>query len=95
MTPGSGRGLRILADENVQRSLVDELRNDGFDVAYVADAICGISDEEVVEQAVTGHRLIVTEDKDFGELVFRLKRGCPALSLCGSQDSISRSAIVG
>jgi len=33
MTSDHGRGLRLLADENVQRGLVDALRNDGFDVA--------------------------------------------------------------
>ena len=81
MTSAHGRGLRLLADENVQRGLVEALRNDGFDVAYVADTICGISDEEVLELAVSDHRVIVTEDKDFGELVFRLRRGLPGVIL--------------
>jgi len=47
----------------------------------VADAICGISDEEVLDLAVSDHRVIVTEDKDFSELVFRLRRGLPGVIL--------------
>lgn len=68
---------RLLADENIQAPLVAALRKAGHDVVYVAEGASGITDETVVAMAVEGHRYLLTEDKDFGALVFRLKRGLP------------------
>lgn len=65
---------QLLADENIAAWLVRELRNGGFDVLYVAECTGGITDDEVLELARRDDRLLLTEDKDFGDLVFRLKR---------------------
>jgi len=64
--------LNLLADENVDRQIVERLRHDGFDVRYKTDA--GISDDEVLDLANREESLLLTADKDFGELVFRLKK---------------------
>jgi len=66
--------LRLLADENIAAPLVRALRGAGIDVIYVAEFARGITDEEVLDKARNEGRLILTEDKDFGELVFRMKR---------------------
>jgi len=71
MTLDGARGLRLLADENVQGELVHALRGDGLDVAYVAEGSCGITDEDVLHLALADRRVLLTEDKDFRELVFR------------------------
>lgn len=47
MSADSARPLRLLADENLQRSLVQALRGDSFDVAYVAESAAGISEQLV------------------------------------------------
>lgn len=81
MTAERAHRLRLLADENIQRSLVHELRRYALDVAYVAEGTSGITDQEVLRLAVAEQRLLLTEDKDFGELVFRLKLKVPGLIL--------------
>lgn len=60
--------MRILADENIPRAAVQKLRKDGHDVYWVRESCPGVSDEEVIRQAVDEQRIIVTFDKDFGEL---------------------------
>ncbi len=63
--------MRILVDENVPGDVVAALVEQGHDVAWVRMDSPGISDLQVMERAQAEHRLILTFDKDFGELVFR------------------------
>jgi predicted nuclease of predicted toxin-antitoxin system len=61
----------LLADENIDKSLVTRLREDGHEVLAVAEMKPGIEDDVVLTLANERKALLVTEDKDFGELVFR------------------------
>ena len=70
--------MRILADENFPRLIVEALRAAGHDVAWIRAEAPGSTDEQVLARAGTDHRLLLTFDKDFGELA--LRRG-----LAGSQ----------
>ena len=75
-----------LADECIDRQIVERLRFDGYDVVYIAELDPGISDDVVLEQANERGALLLTADKDFGELVFRLHRihaGVVLLRLAG------------
>jgi predicted nuclease of predicted toxin-antitoxin system len=63
--------MRFLADENVSRQVVERLRTDGHDVISVAQSNQGASDKHVVEMANADGRILITEDRDFGELVVR------------------------
>ena len=64
--------MDFVADEGVDRHIVERLRHEGHNVAYVAEMDPGIEDEAVLEQAAAAGAVLVTADKDFGELVFRL-----------------------
>ncbi|MBI5180411.1 MAG: DUF5615 family PIN-like protein [Nitrospirae bacterium] len=66
--------MRLLADEGIDKQIVDYLRKDGHVVSYVAEIEAGISDDVVLEMANKENILLLTADKDFGELVFRLRR---------------------
>jgi predicted nuclease of predicted toxin-antitoxin system len=66
--------LILFCDEGVDRQIVHRLRDDGHEVTYVAELAPGISDDEVLERANTLAGLLITMDKDFGELVYRLGR---------------------
>jgi len=66
--------MRFLADENVDKPIVKRLRDDGHTVLYVLEMEPGISDDEVIHLANQEFALLITADKDFGELVFRLRR---------------------
>ena len=70
--------MRLLADENFPRLVVEELRSRGHKVMWVSEERPGISDSEVLTFATTAKRLLITFDKeDFGELIFRNKRKAP------------------
>ncbi len=63
--------MNFLADESVDRQIVERLRQDGHCVWYVAEMQPGISDDSVLEFANREGALLLTADKDFGEMVFR------------------------
>ena len=63
--------MNLLIDESIDRQIVEKLRLDGHNVVYVSDMDPGISDDVVLRTANSMRALLVTADKDFGELVFR------------------------
>jgi predicted nuclease of predicted toxin-antitoxin system len=62
--------VRLVADENCDFSLVTELRSAGHDVVAIGEQMAGADDQTVIDFARSGRRLLLTEDKDFGQLVF-------------------------
>ena len=68
--------MRIIANENISGSVIRHLRETGHDVLSVKDTIRGANDTDVLSQAQAEQRLVITHDKDFGELAFRF--GLPA-----------------
>lgn len=60
--------MRFLADENLPLMLVQMLANEGHDVVRASEY--GATDERVLQNAEADRRLLLTFDKDFGELVF-------------------------
>lgn len=66
--------MKFLADECCDTGLVDALRAKGHDVLFVMETLRGASDEIVLSRAFDENRILITEDKDFGELVYRLRR---------------------
>jgi predicted nuclease of predicted toxin-antitoxin system len=63
--------MRFLADENVSRLVIERLRADGLEVSSISETHSGPPDRKVLETADFEGRILVTEDRDFGELVFR------------------------
>lgn len=63
--------MNLLADKGVDKQIVERLRLDGHNVLYVAEMEPSIRDEVVLQRANEHGALLVTEDKDFGELVYR------------------------
>ncbi len=66
--------MNLLADESVDGAIVDRLRADNHAVLYVAEMDPGIDDDTVLQRAMRNGALLLTGDRDFGELVFRLQR---------------------
>lgn len=64
--------FQIVADESVDYRIVTSLRKSGLRVYSIAEEQASIRDEHVLQVAVSNKALLITEDKDFGELVFRL-----------------------
>jgi predicted nuclease of predicted toxin-antitoxin system len=64
--------VRLLANENFPSAAVEALRSRGHDVAWIRTEAPGSSDPDVLARAVAEGRLLLTFDKDFGELAFRI-----------------------
>lgn len=76
--------MRFLVDESAGRSIIHYLRSAGHNVASVQEKHSGIKDREICDWSIQEGRIIITNDKDFGKLVFhkRLKnRGVILLRL--------------
>jgi predicted nuclease of predicted toxin-antitoxin system len=71
---GAGGEPKFLADANVERGIVELLRSMGFEVKWVADLGRSIEDEQVLRLAEEEARILITNDKDFGDFVFRQRR---------------------
>jgi len=63
--------MKFLADEGVNRAIVEAIRRDGHDVRWMAEESGGTKDDAVLEAAVRDGLILITEDKDFGDLVYR------------------------
>ena len=73
--------MTFLADESVDRQIVERLRLDGHEVAYVAEMSPGIMDETVLMESRISESVLITADKDFGELVFRQRQASTGVLL--------------
>lgn len=62
--------MKILADENVDRPLVEWLRRTGYDVCWQAESGPGEADRCVLDRAWREDRVLLTLDRDFGYLAF-------------------------
>lgn len=69
--------MRFLANENFPRASVIKLRSANYDVAYGSEDAIGASDSEVLARAVDEERIILTFDRDYGELIYRLRMPTP------------------
>ena len=63
--------MRLIVNENVTGSVIRGLRERGFDVLAVRESMRGADDVTILQRADAEQRLVVTHDKDFGELAVR------------------------
>ncbi len=80
--------MNLLADEGVDRPIVEQLRREGHSVFYIAEMSPGLDDDVILAQANAAKALLLTLDKDFGELVFRqglIHAGVILIRLAGLQ----------
>ena len=73
--------MKLLAGEYCDAGLVEALRHEGHDVTCILEMRPGATDTEVLQQARRDERTLLTVDKDFGGLVYRLRRPVPGLIL--------------
>lgn len=63
--------MHFLANENVPLDAITALREKAHDVIWIRTDAPGSSDEDILARGVAGKRIVITFDKDFGELAFR------------------------
>ena len=63
--------MQFLVDEGCDAIIVRTLRALGYDVEYVAEINPGMTDIAILQLGVDEKRIVITEDRDFSELIFR------------------------
>jgi predicted nuclease of predicted toxin-antitoxin system len=69
--------MRLLTDENFPLAAAKLLRNEGYDVTAIPENDAGTKDIDILARAVREQRVVLTFDRDFGELVFLRKLPSP------------------
>jgi predicted nuclease of predicted toxin-antitoxin system len=65
--------MRFLIDECTGPAVAKWLRSQGHDVASIFEEARGITDDQIIIKALEERRILLTNDKDFGEMVFKRK----------------------
>lgn len=63
--------MKILADANIEQAIVSRLRTQKYDVVWAAELAPATPDEDLLRYSNESGRVLLTYDKDLGELVFR------------------------
>ncbi len=88
--------MKLLADECVEKSIIKHLKDNGFEISSIAELMPGASDTSIIEFAKKERTVLLTADKDFGELIFRqgkLTHGVILIRLHGLS-SMKKSRII-
>jgi len=62
--------MNFIADESVDQPIVDYLRKNNYNVTAIVEMDPGLPDKQVFDIANESKAILITADKDFGELVF-------------------------
>src|SRR2546430_16723808 len=73
--------MNFVADESCARPVIQALREAGHDVVAIAEIAKGATDDQVLERALKEKRVLITEDRDFGELVYARGRSSSGVIL--------------
>jgi predicted nuclease of predicted toxin-antitoxin system len=81
--------MHLIANENISSTVIRELRKRGHDVLSVKELMRSEKDPSILARAQSEKRVVLTHDKDFGELAFRcgLPAQCGVILLRLSGDS--------
>jgi predicted nuclease of predicted toxin-antitoxin system len=73
--------MNFVADESCARPVIQALREAGHEVVAIAEIARGATDDQVLERALKEKRVLITEDRDFGELVYARGRSSAGVIL--------------
>ncbi|MBK9285090.1 MAG: DUF5615 family PIN-like protein [Sphingobacteriaceae bacterium] len=73
--------MKFLVDENVGFTVIKYLRDKGFDVKSITELFPSRDDVFIIKTAYKEERIIITNDKDFGYLIFKTELPPPAIIL--------------
>ena len=85
--------MRFLVDECTGPAVAKWLRSLHHDVFSVYDEARGLDDESIIEKANRENYVLVTNDKDFGELVFHRRKAHKGVILLRLEDERSENKI--
>jgi predicted nuclease of predicted toxin-antitoxin system len=65
--------IQFLANENIPIGSIKLLRKSGYDVLSILEEMPGAKDSDILKIAYDENRIILTFDRDYGELIYRYK----------------------
>lgn len=68
----------FLADENIPLSVIKQLRKEGCKIISVTEEFKSLSDKKILELSSENKWIIITFDRDFGDLIFKQNYGKPS-----------------
>ena len=95
--PSPRESLTFIADENIDQIIVQGLRRIGHSVDHIGEFHAGMSDEDVLSLSRQRQAVLITADKDFGQLVFlhgQAYSGVMFLSLSGVSPEEKQQIVV-
>lgn len=63
--------MKLLIDENIHRKIIVALREENFSLVSVQESFSGIDDKEILKLSLNPPQIVITQDSDFGELVYK------------------------
>ena len=85
--------MRFLVDESTGPAVADWLSAEGHEVFSVYDSVRGIDDDDIVKKAFDENWILITNDKDFGEQVYRERKPHHVIVLLRLEDERTKSKI--
>jgi predicted nuclease of predicted toxin-antitoxin system len=85
--------MRFLVDECTGTRLAEWLRKEGYEVFSVYEQARGSTDEDIIKKAFKENWILITNDKDFGEKVYREKYPHRGIIFMRLQDERSANKI--
>jgi Uncharacterized protein conserved in bacteria len=85
--------MRLLVDESTGPAVAKWLITEGHEVFSVYDSARGMNDDDVVKKAFDENWILITNDKDFGEQVYRERKPHHGIVLLRLEDERARSKI--
>jgi len=85
--------LKFLVDSSTGKHVFDFLLEKDFDVKYVSYIMPGNNDEDILKLAEKEKRILITNDKDFGKLVYKLKQPAYGIILLRLLDETKKNKI--
>ncbi len=85
--------LKILIEVGVGKAVENWLKNAGYDVLALRDIDPKMLDDEILEMAAKEKRLLITMDKDFGELVYYSGKSHAGVLLLRLEDATSQEKV--
>jgi predicted nuclease of predicted toxin-antitoxin system len=85
--------MKFIVDECTGPGVAKWLSHQNFDVFSVYDNARGLKDEDILRKAVSEERILITNDKDFGEMSFRHKKLHKGIILLRLEDERSANKI--
>jgi predicted nuclease of predicted toxin-antitoxin system len=66
--------INFFADENIQNALIEWIKSKGFDISGIrTENLYGLDDEKIIQKAFAEKKVIITQDSDFGTIIFTKK----------------------